>query len=147
MLSARNAFDSFPGYSRNRPGDKGNEPACVDAQTHTMEETVHRFGPAHERRHERQQEMKRHAGQGGNPDEDVPLGHYPRREAIEKHLVGAHVITQESEPENEQVLSVQSLLARTEHRPGIENKGKVHPDDGLEQHVSSHFPIMNYEGL
>ena len=130
--------------SRDRPAQEGDHPAGVDSEAHPMEEAVHRLRPSNHSRSQRKQEMKRHAVERAQAGDGVPFRHVPRGHAVEEHEVGAEVVAQQAEPENEQMFPVQPLLSCTEHRPGVKHQGEVHKDHRLKQHLSissslSHF--------
>jgi len=138
---------SLPDNPRHRSAAKGDKPTGVDGQTHTMEETIHRFGPTNHARNERQHEMKCHAGQGGDADRYVPLGHYAAGEAVAQHQVGPQIVADKSNPENQQMLSMESPPAGAENGPGVEEQGEVHTDYGLKQHRIVTSPASEYAAV
>ena len=122
-------------HARGGPADKGDHPAGVDREAHPVEQAVHRLGPPEQRRGQRQQEMKGHAVERAQAGDGVPCGNVARGEAVEEHEVGAEVVAQKAETEDEQVLSVQPLFPCAEHRPGVEDQGEVHEDHSLKKHL------------
>ena len=99
-----------------------------------MKEAIHRFGPTNNARNECQREMERHAGQRGDADHYVPLGHYAVGEAVAQHQVSPQIVADKANPENRQMLSMESPPAGAENGPGVEDQGEVHIDYGLKQH-------------
>ena len=121
-----------PHHARNRSAEEGDDPAGINAQADPVKHPVHGLGFVGQGGNQCQQEVESHPPQRSDAGDVVPFGRLAVRMGEQIHLVCAEVIAQQADAENDQMLPVQSLTASAENRPGVENKGQVHPDDRLQ---------------